>query len=255
MLFLSNISDFKTHYTLKTTYIQIKQALFSLADEQKREFLPYFFKTGEGQYGYGDKFIGVVVPKQRSLVKQYKTLEISEIEKLLNDEYHECRLTALLFLVEKFKQTKEDIEQQKNIYDFYICNYQRINNWDLVDLSAPNIVGEFLLNKPANELLQYANSNNLWLQRISIIATLRFIRSKRFDKTFEVATILLNHPHDLIHKAVGWMLREVGKMDYNAEYQFLIEEKRYQKMPRTMLRYAIEKFSENIRQNFLKGIV
>jgi len=116
-------------------------------------------------------------------------------------------------------------------------------------------VGEFLLNKPADELLQYAKSGNLWLQRISIIATLTFIRKKRFDKTFEVAKILLNHRHDLIHKAVGWMLREVGKMDYNAEYQFLMEENRYQKMPRTMLRYAIEKFPENIRQDFLKSRV
>ena len=237
------------------TAYQIKQALFALADEQKREFLPYFFKTGKGQYGCGDKFIGVVVPKQRALVKKYKTLELAEIEQLINDEYHECRLTALLFLVEKFKQAKKDIEQQKNIFYFYISNYQRVNNWDLVDLSAPNIVGEFLLNKPADELLQYAKSGNLWLQRISIIATLTFIRKKRFDKTFEVAKILLNHRHDLIHKAVGWMLREVGKMDYNAEYQFLMEENRYQKMPRTMLRYAIEKFPENIRQDFLKSRV
>jgi len=235
------------------TASKIKQELFALADEQKREFLPYFFKTGEGQYGYGDKFIGVVVPKQRALVKQYKTLELADIKQLLNDEYHECRLTALLFLVEKFKQTKKDIAQQKIIYDFYISNYQRINNWDLVDLSAPYIVGEFLLNKPADELLQYAKSENLWLQRISIIATLRFIRANRFDKTFEIAKILLNHPHDLIHKAVGWMLREVGKKDYNAEYQFIIEENRYQKMPRTMLRYAIEKFPKNIRQDFLKS--
>ena len=237
------------------TSSQIKEQLFALADEQKREFLPYFFKTGEGQYGYGDKFIGVVVPKQRALVKQHKTLELADIEELLNDEYHECRLTALLFLVEKFKQAKKDIEQQKIIYDFYIAHYQRINNWDLVDLSAPYIVGEFLLNKSADELCQYAQSENLWLQRISIVATATFIRKNRFDKTFEVAKILLNHPHDLIHKAVGWMLREVGKKSYNAEYQFLTDENRYQKMPRTMLRYAIEKFPENTRQNFLKSRV
>ena len=237
------------------TFFQIKQELFALADEQKREFLPYFFKTGEGQYGYGDKFIGVVVPKQRALVKQYKTLKFADIEALLNDEYHECRLTALLFLIEKFMQAKKDIEQQKIIYDFYIAHYQRINNWDLVDLSAPYIVGEFLLDKSADELLQYAQSENLWLQRISIIATLRFIRANRFNKTFELAKILLNHPHDLIHKAVGWTLREIGKKNYNAEYQFLIEENRYQKMPRTMLRYAIERFPENIRQDFLKSRV
>ena len=235
------------------TAFQIKQELFALADEQKREFLPYFFKTGEGQYGYGDKFIGVVVPKQRALIKQYKALELTEIEILLNDEYHECRLTALLFLVEMYKKNKNNPEQQKSIYQFYIANFQRINNWDLVDLSAPYILGNYLLDKNYDELLHYAASDHLWTQRIAIISTLEFIRAERFEPTFEISKILLNHSHDLIHKAVGWMLREVGKKDYNAEYQFLTEENRYQKMPRTMLRYAIEKFPENIRQKFLKG--
>ncbi|MDR0830961.1 MAG: DNA alkylation repair protein [Prevotellaceae bacterium] len=232
---------------------EIKNELFVLSDEQKREFLPYFFKTKEGQYGFGDKFIGVVVPKQRALVKKYKTLQLSEIQILLNDEYHECRLTALLFLVENFKNAKKDLALQKKIYNFYIANYQRINNWDLVDLTAPNIVGEYLLDKNSDELITFAHSENLWLQRISIVATYTFIRQNRFEQTFEIAKILLNHPHDLIHKAVGWMLREAGKRDYDAELEFLLENDRYKTMPRTMLRYAIEKFNEPLRQDFLKG--
>jgi len=232
---------------------EIKQELFELSDEQKREFLPYFFKTKEGQYGYGDKFIGVIVPKQRALVKKHRTLKLSEIQILLDDEYHECRLTALMFLIENFKKARKLPKEQKNIYDFYIANYQRINNWDLVDLSAPNIVGEYLLDKDYDVLKNYANTDHLWLQRISIIATLAFIRKNRFTPTFEISKILLNHPHDLIHKAVGWMLREVGKRDFDAEYQFLTESNRYKTMPRTMLRYAIEKFPEKLRQDFLQS--
>jgi 3-methyladenine DNA glycosylase AlkD len=236
-----------------TTAKQIKAELFDLSDEQKREFLPYFFKTGEGQYGFGDKFIGVVVPKQRALVKTHKTMQLSEIEILLNDEYHECRLTALLFLMENFKNAQKDLALQKQIYDFYISHYQQINNWDLVDLTAPKIVGEYLFDKNSDELITFAHSKNLWLQRISIIATYTFIHKNRFEPTFEIAKILLNHPHDLIHKAVGWMLREVGKRDYEAELTFLLENDRYKTMPRTMLRYAIEKFDEPVRQDFLKG--
>ena len=240
---------------MKTTSFNIKEELFALADEQKREFLPYFFKTGKGQYGYGDKFIGVVVPKQRALVRQYKILKLADIEQLINDEYHECRLTALLFLVEMYKKNKNNKEQQKSIYEFYIAHFQRINNWDLVDLSAPHILGNYLLDKNYDELLCYAKNEHLWTQRIAIVSTLAFIRAKCFEPTFEIAKILLNHPHDLIHKAVGWMLREVGNKNYNAEYMFLTEGNRYKAMPRTMLRYAIERFSENIRQDFLKGRV
>ncbi|MDR1545024.1 MAG: DNA alkylation repair protein [Prevotellaceae bacterium] len=236
---------------------QIKQELFALSEVQKREFLPCFFKTGEGQYGYGDKFIGVVVPKIREAVRKsdsdnYRN-SLPEIEKLLNDEYHECRMAALFFLVKNFKKAKNNPTQQKEIYDFYIANYQRINNWDLVDLSAPSIVGEYLLDKNADILHQYAKSESLWLQRISIMATFSFIKKNRFEPTFEIAKILLIHPHDLIHKAVGWMLREVGKRNYDAELRFLLENDRYKTMPRTMLRYAIEKFDESIRQDFLKG--
>ena len=141
------------------------------------------------------------------------------------------------------------------MYEFYIQQANYINNWDLVDLTAPNIVGAYLFDKDKNDLFVFANIEHLWLQRISIVATLYFIRKRDLQTTFDISTLLLHHPHDLIHKAVGWMLREAGKCDFEAEYQYLIENKRYQSMPRTMLRYAIEKFPENLRQDFLKGKV
>lgn len=231
----------------------IKQELFSLADEAKRQFLPNFFKTGEGQYGYGDKFIGVVVPKQRALVKYHKTMDINQIELLINDEYHECRATGLFFLVEQMKRARKDEAAQRAIYDFYIAHHQRINNWDLVDLSAPAIVGGYLADKDKTDLRTFAQSDNLWLQRIAIVATLDFIGKGILEPTFEISALLLYHQHDLIHKAVGWMLREAGKKDFDAEYDFLVEANRYKTMPRTMLRYAIEKFPEDLRQRFLKG--
>lgn len=230
----------------------IKEELFALSDPAKKEFLPYFFKTGKGEYGEGDQFIGVVVPQQRQLVKKYKSLPIDEIEKLLNDDYHECRLTALLFLVEMFNKSKKE-EERKKIYDFYIAHADQINNWDLVDLSARDIVGGYLWDKPREPLTRFAKTDHLWLQRISIIATYYFLKRDDYEETFQISLLLLNHPHDLIHKATGWMLREVGKRNYEALYQFLTEENCYQKMPRTMLRYAIEKFEEEVRQNFLKS--
>lgn len=230
----------------------IKDSLFELSDPQKKEFLPYFFKTGPGQYGAGDKFIGVVVPKQCALVKTVGRLHLTEIKILLHDDYHECRLTGLLFLISAFEKATEDVARQE-IYEFYIANHQRINNWDLVDLSAPQIVGNYLLDKPREVLMDYAKSGNLWLQRIAIVSTYRFIKEQQFNDTFVVAELLLNHSHDLIHKAVGWMLREVGKRDFSQEYDFLLTDKRYKTMPRTMLRYAIEKFPEPLRQDFLKS--
>lgn len=231
---------------------QIKQKLFNLSDDKKRLFLPYFFKTGQGQYGEGDQFIGVVIPQQRALVKQIKSIKLEEIEKLLHDPYHECRLTALLLLVETYKKASTE-EEKKIIFDFYIAHHKFINNWDLVDLSAPQIAGIYLLTHSREKLISYAQSNHLWLQRISIISTYTLIKNHEFNDTFLVADELLDHPHDLIHKAVGWMLREVGKRDFEAEYQFLLTNNRYKKMPRTMLRYAIEKFEESLRQDFLKS--
>ncbi len=236
---------------------EIKEQLFAMADEAKRDFLPYFFKTGEGQYGYGDKFIGVVVPKQRKLIKICKPLLLSleEIEKLLEDEYHECRMTGLFFLIELYKKAGKDEARRREIYDFYIAHHNRVNNWDLVDNSAPYIVGDYLTDRDKSVLKTFAVGDNLWLQRIAIVSTLWFIRKGILKPTFEVSLLLLDHRHDLIHKAVGWMLREAGKKDFDAEYAFLTEGDRYRSMSRTMLRYAIEKFPETLRQQFLKGEV
>jgi len=231
---------------------EIEQKIKQLADPSKVKILSSFFKTGKGEYGEGDQFIGVTVPMQRALVKSIKTLELSEIQKLLKNPIHECRMTALLFLVEKFKKEKNE-EAKAEIYKFYITNYPYINNWDLVDLSAPIIVGGFLLNRPKDDLYIFAKSTNLWLQRIAIVSTLTFIRNGQFDDTLSIAELLLHHRHDLIHKAVGWMLREVGKRDFNCEYAFFTQNGRYKTMPRTMLRYAIEKFPEEMRKNFLVG--
>lgn len=231
---------------------EIKRELIALSDPVKREFLPRFFKAGPGEYGEGDLFLGVTVPKQRMIVKKYRSLPMEEIRALLYDEYHECRLTALLFLVRIFGKSKSE-EERKEIYDFYIEHKSRINNWDLVDLSARDIVGGYLWNKPRDLLYRLARTDHLWSQRISIIATCYFIKKKDFTDTFSISDILLNHPHDLIHKAVGWMLREAGKEDMNALLSYLTDHNRYSRMPRTMLRYAIEKFPEPVRIDFLKG--
>lgn len=229
---------------------KIKEELFSIAEPGKKEILSRFFKTGKGEYGEGDLFIGVTVPQQRQLVKKYKQISLDEIEKLLYDNYHECRLTGLFFLVELFTKTKN--EQEKELFfQFYLKNLEAVNNWDLVDLTAPKIIGAHLLNKDRTYLYELGNSSNLWKQRIAIVSTYHFIKENDFNDTFQISDILLEHPHDLIQKAVGWMLREVGKRNYEAEREFLVE--RYKKMPRTMLRYAIEKFDEEVRMAFLKG--
>jgi 3-methyladenine DNA glycosylase AlkD len=229
---------------------KIKKELFSIAEPGKKEVLARFFKTGKGQYGEGDLFIGVIVPQQRQLVKKYKQMPLDEIEKLLQDDYHECRLTGLFFLVELFNKTKNEQEKEL-IFKFYLKNLRAVNNWDLVDLTAPQIVGAYLLNRDRKYLYELAGSSNFWEQRVAIISTFSFIKKGDFIDTFRISDMLLTHPHDLIQKAVGWMLREVGKRDYEAERKFLVE--RYKKMPRTMLRYAIEKFDEEVRIAFLKG--
>jgi 3-methyladenine DNA glycosylase AlkD len=225
----------------------VKKDLAKLVDKNKAVFLPRFFKTGPGEYGEGDKFIGVVVPAQRLVAKKYGELPLPDIEKLLHDEIHECRLTALLILIIKYQ--KSDSNTKKQIYNFYLINTKYINNWDLVDLSAPNIVGNYLLDQKRDILSKLAGSKNLWERRISIISTYAFIKNNQFDETIKIAGILLKDKHDLIQKAAGWMLREVGKRNQNIEEQFL--QKYYRVMPRTMLRYAIEKFSPEKRKFYL----
>ena len=226
----------------------VKQALIKKANPVKAQGLARFFKTGPGQYGAGDVFLGIILPEQRKIIKQFKDASLAEIQELLNDKIHECRLTALLILVEQYK--KADEKKKRVIYNLYLKNYKNINNWDLVDLSAPKIMGEHLVLKDRKIIYEWAKSNNLWKKRIAVLATFTFIRNKDFKDIFEIAKILLNDKHDLIHKAVGWMLREAGKRDKLAEIKFL--EKYAAKMPRTMLRYAIEKFSPKEREYFFK---
>jgi 3-methyladenine DNA glycosylase AlkD len=223
--------------------------LNSYVDKQKAEFLPRFFKTGKGEYGEGDIFIGVVVPNLRLVAKKYQDLPLSEIQKLLESSIHEHRLTALLILTYKFP--KADDKSQKTIVDFYLKNTKHINNWDLIDLSSVEILGTYLLKHPEYKkvLYEFSVSKNLWERRISIISTFELIRSKQFTDCLKIAAMLINDNEDLIQKAVGWMLREIGKRDLSTEETFL--DQHYKTMPRTMLRYAIEKFTPSKRQHYM----
>jgi 3-methyladenine DNA glycosylase AlkD len=226
--------------------------LMALQNDDKAITLSRFFKTGEGEYGYGDKFLGITVPLQREVVKKYyKDISLHDIEMLLHDEYHEMRLSALIALTYKMKQSS--VEEQANIVKLYLENTKYINNWDLVDLSAAEIVGAYLYNNKLDRtpLYDLADSSNLWEQRIAIVTTHYFIKHNEFDDTINISKILIENKHDLIHKAVGWMLREVGKRNYEILYNFLLEH--CKQMPRTMLRYAIERFDPETRMMFLKS--
>ncbi|NVN96880.1 DNA alkylation repair protein [Candidatus Nomurabacteria bacterium] len=221
----------------------------------KSELLSRFFKTGPGQYGEGDKFLGITVPISRKIAQKYGNLPFLEISKLLKNEYHEARLVALLILVHKYKKLstapKSDSEKKKEIVDFYLKHTKYINNWDLVDLSAGYILGDYLYkNGDRKILLKLAKSSSLWERRIAIISTFFFIYKKESEWTKKIVTMLMKDKHDLIHKACGWMLREVGKRVSEKE---LIEylDKYNQQMPRTMLRYAIERLPESKRQYYL----
>ena len=226
----------------------IRIELNAYADKEKAKVLQGFFKTGVGQYGEGDFFLGVVVPKQRIIVKKIKdSVGFEELKESLKSRIHEERLVVLLILVEKYK--KADVEGKKAVFDFYIKNLTGINNWDLVDLSAPNIVGDYLLKKDSALLYKLAKSENIWERRIAIVSTFTFIRAGLFDDALKISDILLSDSHDLIHKAVGWMLREVGKKNEKVLKEFL--RTRYKRMPRTMLRYAIERFDEEERKRWL----
>ncbi|MFA5013206.1 MAG: DNA alkylation repair protein [Candidatus Paceibacterota bacterium] len=225
----------------------IKKELLKKENKKQALLLGRFFKTGKGEYGEGDIFLGIKVPEQRITAKKFAETDLKEVEILLHDKIHECRLTALLILVEKYKRTDEKLK--KKIFELYLKNYRYINNWDLVDLSAPKIVGEHLLNRDRSILYKLARSNNVWKKRIAILSTFAFIKNKELDDAFNIAEILLMDEHDLIRKAVGWMLREAGKRDKKAETLFL--EKYAKKMPRVTLRYAIEKFSPSERKYFL----
>lgn len=228
----------------------IKRELQAYVEPEKAEFLPKFFKTEAGEYGEGDKFIGVRVPWQRQVARRYyRQVSLEDIHSLLQDEVHEYRSVALIMLVNKYE--KADAEQQRKIVQFYLDNLDHVNNWDLVDLSADKILGAYLFDKDRQILYELAQSGHLWRQRIAVMATFYFIRQGDYADTLNLAAMLLDHDHHLIHKAVGWMLREVGKRDLEVELAFL--KKHYKQMPRIMLRYAIEKFDPGLRRRFLQG--
>lgn len=226
----------------------VRKELLKNRDKEQAKNLSRFFKTGKGQYGEGDVFLGIKVPVQREIVGKFKNIDLKEIQELLNDEIHECRLTGLLILVDKYKKS----ENKKEIFDFYLKNTKRINNWDLVDLTAPNIVGDYLLDKKRERKVLYSlvKSKNLWERRIAILSTFTFLRNNDYEDVLKISEILLKDEQDLIHKAVGWMLREAGKRDKETEIVFL--NKHYRSMPRTMLRYAIEKFTDKEKKFFMK---
>jgi 3-methyladenine DNA glycosylase AlkD len=221
--------------------------LKALASPAKARVSARFFRTAEGQYGHGDIFLGVTVPEQRSAAKRYRALPLAQVARLLEHDVHECRLTALIILVDQYR--KADAAARARIARFYLAHRSRVNNWDLVDSSAPYILGDHLLTRDRAILYRLARSKQLWDRRIAIIATAAFIREGQFDDTLAIAKMLLTDTHDLIHKAVGWMLREVGNRSRAAEERFL--EGHAREMPRTMLRYAIEKLPAADRQRYL----
>jgi 3-methyladenine DNA glycosylase AlkD len=225
----------------------VKKELNSLGSPAKAKSSAWFFKTGKGEYGEGDMFLGVSVPEQRKIAKRHINLPLSDVQSLLKSKVHEYRFTALEMLVFKFEAVGE--KDKERIFRFYLKNSHLVNNWDLVDTSAPYIVGAYLLHRPRHVLYAYAKSKNLWQRRISIVATLAFIRDNLFSETLAISELLLADPHGLIQKAVGWMLREVGKRDEKVLKDFL--EKNHASMPRTALRYAIERFPEKIRKQYL----
>lgn len=221
--------------------------LRKLKNPKKAVIYAGFFKTGKGEYGEGNLFWGLTVPEQRKIAKKYTGIGTDEITELLKSKVHEHRLTALFILIDRYK--KSDEAEKKKIFQLYLKHTKYINNWDLVDLSAPSIVGNYLLDKDVKTLYVLARSPSIWERRIAVLATYAFIRQKIYLPTLKISEMLLYDTHDLIHKAVGWMLREMGKRDQKLEEQFL--EKHYHTMPRTMLRYAIEKFDDNKRRYYL----
>jgi 3-methyladenine DNA glycosylase AlkD len=227
----------------------IKKQLRSLGIIEKAQFLPGFFQIGRAGYPQKDKFLGVSVPNCHKIAKEYPNLSFDDMEKLLKSEFHEERLVALFMLVDQFEKGSEEL--RKIIYDFYLKHTQYIDNWDLVDASSYKIVGQYILDKPHDVLYNLAYSKNIWERRIAIVSTMAFIKKGEFQDTFKISEILVADKHDLIQKAVGWLLREAGKKDKQALVDFLM--KNYQNMSRTSLRYAIEKFDQETRKKYLKG--
>ena len=228
---------------------EVVNALKLVATEERRKVNEWFFKTGKGEYGYGDIFLGVTAPEIRRIAKKFsQEISLQELTELIRNPIHEVRLCALIILVNKYK--KEDSDK---IYQYYLKHLNSVNNWDLVDTSAPHIVGDYLYNNPEKSkiLLEFSHSENLWVRRISIVSTFAFIKNNEFNTTLEITKLLLNDNHDLIHKAVGWMLREIYKRDEGLIKRFLRQN--YAQIPRTTLRYAIERMDKEERLLYLKG--
>lgn len=219
------------------TLFTMKKELLKLADPGKARNYARFFQTHEGGYAEGDLFLGIAVPEQRKLARKYAGIGLDELQELLSSKFHEHRLTGLFILVLKYQKSKDE-----ELVKFYLQNTKQINNWDLVDSSAPYILGQWFLDRDKTRIYQLARSSDLWERRIAILSCFGFIKEKRFDDALKISEILVKDKEDLIHKAVGWMLREIGKREISVEKKFL--EKYCRKMPRTMLRYAIEKFPD-----------
>ena len=228
----------------------ITNKLQALSDAEKREIFPKFFKAGKGEYGEGDRFLGVTVPNIRAIAKLHKDISIEEIRELLQSEWHEVRLCALIIMVENSK--KKDEALRKELFNLYLSQTKRINNWDLIDLSCRFIIGEYLLDKSRDILYHLAQSPLLWDNRIAIVSTYAFIRKGQLEDTYALSDLMMQHPHDLMHKAIGWMLREAGKRNPERLYDYVMSHRA--DMPRTMLRYAIEKFSPKERAILMKRV-
>jgi 3-methyladenine DNA glycosylase AlkD len=237
------------------TAAEVVQAARAEGDPERATFLQTFFRTGPGEYGEGDAFLGLRVPQSRKLARRFRDLDLDEYQALLDSDFHEVRLIGLLIMVDAYARAQklgpEGEAARDDIFTLYLANTHRVNSWDLVDSSAHRIVGPHLYGADTGLLDELARSESLWERRIAMLATAHFIAQGEFEPTLRVAEILVDDDHDLIHKAVGWMLREVGKRDVEAEEAFLV--RHYRTMPRTMLRYAIEKFPEPRRQAWLKG--
>ena len=232
--------------------MKAREEIRALANKEIAQHSLRFFKTDKGEYGHGDLFLGVRAPKIRSIAKKHIDISITDMKTLIQSKYHEERFLGLIILVNKYAKTK-DKKNRNQLYKIYVSSFKYINNWNLVDVTCPHVTGKHLIDKDRTILYKWAKSEDLWTKRIAMVSTFSFIRKNDLEDTFKIAEILLHDEHDLIHKAVGWMLREAGKRDLKREETFL--KKYYKTMPRTMLRYAIEKFPETKRQKYLKGTI
>ena len=232
--------------------MKAREEIRALANKEIAQHSLRFFKTDKGEYGHGDLFLGVRAPKIRLIAKKHIDISITDMKTLIQSKYHEERFLGLIILVNKYAKTK-DKKNRNQLYKIYVSSFKYINNWNLVDVTCPHVTGKHLIDKDRTILYKWAKSGDLWTKRIAMISTFYFIRKNDLDDTFKIADMLLQDEHDLIHKAVGWMLREAGKRDIKKEETFL--KKHYKTMPRTMLRYSIEKFPETKRQKYLKGTI